>query len=654
MLTSIDDPVEGGLTLDFEDSKGADALGLGYLPSTALTVADKSGALLNMVDSLSEERHKKYVFLESNYLSFVEELRDLLDPSTGLVRAAPSPTDNRVKLLKREKQEIERKRKVRSMTGFPHVDFPLAIGDDQVAAIDTVFRVIEDREDGQIEIRDAIAVLKRSAQFTETKQKILVFVDEGGYLNETTFGRVVESIDRNCDGICNRMELLAFFSSSLKVRKLAFKRFSFTADRKKKPFDPLTCRTLSNPKEKADLSSKEKEIFFNLAAPKSKYTQLLHENKHYSKQSTIPSDSLVGPWMHKVPAGSSRLVRPEEDVLAVDFDDGRFHPTVPPLGKTVTHKSKSDRRVRFSFGRKHISDSKMAKKRVSEDEQKVSIWENINWNKDAGASDNKVHYDDYESDESSVISSEEDTSSDFEDLTQKEKRNLLENNRKLSPPKQFDSSPRLEEERRPSRDYQSDETGTYMYKQCGLVIEPSGSSRIVSIYDGKTAYNMNEWKIQNDITFGGDLDGHGFYVYATKDDALHAIFPKGSKAKDLPRVLLKVFVPNGFNVKAVRSLKQVASSERKVYVCSRLKPVHMWDICPNRHGESGKALSWQIIEWSHSGAWRPTLRECDSFSLKQKRSLLDDDRKLCRDNLEDYPGQVRGDKYIKNDQSSVI
>ena len=80
----------------------------------------------------------------------------------------------------------------------------------------------------------------------------------------------------------------------------------------------------------------------------------------------------------------------------------------------------------------------------------------------------------------------------------------------------------------------------------------------------------------------------------------------------------------------------------------------MWDICPNRHGESGKALSWQIIEWSHSGAWRPTLRECDSFSLKQKRSLLDDDRKLCRDNLEDYPGQVRGDKYIKNDQSSVI
>ena len=62
----------------------------------------------------------------------------------------------------------------------------------------------------------------------------------------------------------------------------------------------------------------------------------------------------------------------------------------------------------------------------------------------------------------------------------------------------------------------------------------------------------------------------------------------------------------------------------------------------------------QIIEWNHSGAWRPTLRECDSFSLKQMRVLLEGDRKLCRDNLEDYPSQIRGDKYIKNERSSMM
>jgi hypothetical protein len=169
------------------------------------------------------------------------------------------------------------------------------------------------------------------------------------------------------------------------------------------------------------------------------------------------------------------------------------------------------------------------------------------------------------------------------------------------------------------RDHDDDEKdgGIYMYKQCALMNEDDGDIRIVSIYDGLTTYYLNEWK-----TIDPERENHkGFYVYSKKEEALRAVFPRNSRLKENPRVLLKVFVPHD----------SIDHIDRDIYVCARLKPKKMWDIClddvddqkqfgrgihggifskcrNNRYDTFGPTNSsvkkWKIVEWNHSGIWK--------------------------------------------------
>ena len=51
--------------------------------------------VLKWLDDVSKERHKKYLLLESNYLTFVDQLQELLDPSTGMIRVRPSSVNTK-------------------------------------------------------------------------------------------------------------------------------------------------------------------------------------------------------------------------------------------------------------------------------------------------------------------------------------------------------------------------------------------------------------------------------------------------------------------------------------------------------------------------------------------------------------------------------
>jgi hypothetical protein len=153
--------------------------------------------------------------------------------------------------------------------------------------------------------------------------------------------------------------------------------------------------------------------------------------------------------------------------------------------------------------------------------------------------------------------------------------------------------------------------GVYMYKQCALVPEDSGDIRMVSIYDGMTTYYLNEWKV-----IDPERENHkGFFAYSMKEEALQAVFPRNSRLKDSPRVLLKVFVPHD----------SVEHVDGDIYVCTRLKPKKVWDICIDNDDDQKQfrgisstahadtydhmgacrgAQKWKIVEWNHGGIWK--------------------------------------------------
>ena len=161
-----------------------------------------------------------------------------------------------------------------------------------------------------------------------------------------------------------------------------------------------------------------------------------------------------------------------------------------------------------------------------------------------------------------------------------------------------------------TREHKASE-GVYMYKQCALVPEDSGDIRMVSIYDGMTTYYLNEWKV-----IDPERENHkGFFAYSMKEEALQAVFPRSSRLKDSPRVLLKVFVPHD----------SVEHVDRDIYVCTRLKPKKVWDICIDddddqkqfrasssiahadtydHMGACRGAQKWKIVEWNHGGIWK--------------------------------------------------
>jgi hypothetical protein len=68
------------------------------------------------------------------------------------------------------------------------------------------------------------------------------------------------------------------------------------------------------------------------------------------------------------------------------------------------------------------------------------------------------------------------------------------------------------------------------------VVAKTEDGRLVSIFDGETEYKIDVEMVERARQ---DHNG-GFYCYAEKEQAKRAGFPSESKAKRLPRVLLRV------------------------------------------------------------------------------------------------------------------
>ena len=139
-----------------------------------------------------------------------------------------------------------------------------------------------------------------------------------------------------------------------------------------------------------------------------------------------------------------------------------------------------------------------------------------------------------------------------------------------------------------------------MYKICAityggsagkyeLTMKRRASSRILSIYDGVTEYNMHKW---NECPSAAP----GFFVSKSKADALRSAFPRGSKLLQSPRCLIRC---------------RVATSDMRcrgnngVFTAKKIRPVEIWNlhkVWPNN--SIGSPPYWDIVQWKPSGIFK--------------------------------------------------
>lgn len=455
------------------------------------------------------------------------------------------------------------------------------------------------------------------------------------------------------------------------------------------------------------ISSKQQNIYFEYAAPKNRYTELLQQemnvkNRHANDSNNINNTNISNPFVSKANPAVKTTMR-----MDYDNDDNKNDGYSSFIDKSNLRHTNSNKRDQFkySFGKHHQNsilnpDQKYKFTSNSKGWKKHNYLNKIKFNKDKISNlrmsitgtntyrhqniDKKAvrttNFLDSDSDSpslssslsasslSSSDSSPSDSESDQEDATEssrpnneskrekrkKKKREGLcykgnhelrnrspanrshspsRSTKKYIPQQQKMHSNKNKKARRyteilrgrrggpivTKRDHGNEEEkedGVYMYKQCALLNEGGGDTRIVSIYDGLTTYYLNEWK-----TIEPERENHkGFYVYSRKEEALRAVFPRNSRLKENPRVLLKVFVPHD----------SIDHIDRDIYVCARLKPKKMWDICLDDvddqkqfgrglhggifnkcrnssydiFGPTSSVKKWKIIEWSHSGIWK--------------------------------------------------
>ena len=145
---------------------------------------------------------------------------------------------------------------------------------------------------------------------------------------------------------------------------------------------------------------------------------------------------------------------------------------------------------------------------------------------------------------------------------------------------------------------------------------------ILILFFNNPVFGQNDVKfyieaaLKNNLKLNAERENHkGFFAYSMKEEALQAVFPRSSRLKDSPRVLLKVFVPHD----------SVEHVDRDIYVCTRLKPKKVWDICIDNDDDQKQfrgisstahadtydhmgacrgAQKWKIVEWNHGGIWK--------------------------------------------------
>ena len=236
------------------------------------TRLEKGGGVedvLQWVDDLSRERHKKYLLLESNYLSFVDELQDLLDPSSGLIRVRPDATNTMGGIVPASPvyQELDLRGSAETKTrgkasvvsnqelysrSSNGISFSVAISGKQINAINKVFEIVLEKSSVRAEISSIVTVLKRTAQYNDTRREVIFFTANDGSVIETNLERVIDNISRNCKGLCTSKQFLGFFSTDANIRRVSLENLSYALDRKRVKFDPLTSKPIrkhsTNPK----------------------------------------------------------------------------------------------------------------------------------------------------------------------------------------------------------------------------------------------------------------------------------------------------------------------------------------------------------------------------------------------------------------------
>ena len=123
-----------------------------------------------------------------------------------------------------------------------------------------------------------------------------------------------------------------------------------------------------------------------------------------------------------------------------------------------------------------------------------------------------------------------------------------------------------------------------------MTMKRRARSRIISIYDGCTEYNMHQWNISSSSS-------PGFFVCKNKQDALRSMFPRNSKLLQSQRCIIRCRV-------ATKDIK--CRGNNGMLTTNRLRPVEIWDI--NKvYSEPGVphkiAPHWEIVTWQPSGQW---------------------------------------------------
>ena len=128
-------------------------------------------------------------------------------------------------------------------------------------------------------------------------------------------------------------------------------------------------------------------------------------------------------------------------------------------------------------------------------------------------------------------------------------------------------------------------------EQYDQMIKRKSSSRILSIYDGRTEYEMYQWNASSN-------ESPGFFVAKTKAEALRTAFPRGSKLLETARCLLRCRTH-------VKDLKKRGNNGS--ITTSHLKPVEIWNIdkvYPDFGVPHKVAPYWDIVHWKPSGIFK--------------------------------------------------